>query len=68
MPGTGGLAQFKQPVQVAQYVVNGEASGGLSALEYDIGLSSGTKLAVNSYPMRGNIILTGQRSITITDP
>jgi Peptidase A4 family len=64
IPGTGGLAQFKQPVQFVQYAANGELSGGLSPIEYDM-LNNGKKLAVNSYPLSGDPA-TGTGNFTVT--
>ena len=64
IPGTGGLAQFDKPVEFVQYAANGEASGGLSAIEYNM-LNKDKKLATNSHPLGGDpTVGTGNFTVT----
>jgi hypothetical protein len=65
IPGTGGLAQFKQPVEFVQYAVNGEPPGGLSAIQYEMLKGNGSRLATNSHPLGGNPAM-GTGNFTVT--
>jgi hypothetical protein len=64
IPGTGGLAQFSQPIQFVQWGADGEPSGELSDLYYAM-VSGGKHLAVNSYPVKGNPAM-GTGNFTVT--
>ena len=65
IPGTGGLAQFKKPIEFVQYAVNGEPSGGLSAIEYSMLGGKGKELATNSHPLGGDLTV-GTGTFTVT--